>query len=533
MPSTLLSPYEQEDLLRADLISKIEKRHKVVDQIASTGLLPYLNQLVIDVDPQPRLFRDVADPWQWSLRQKYCTAIENVCGIKWAPDFVPVVGEINKGKYLGPRNYWFTMPRGHSKTTMLAEDLNWVLAYSKRPLVMYAAAADKDQAGLLLEAMQKEAQLNPWLAKRLNFRSYHVTGTSGSKLTVVSSDAASSFGQRPDLVVLDELTHWAKRDLWDVINSGLEKRRSSVLLVITNAGILGSWQHSIVKRAKTSPNWFVYEVPTFTHLASWMSKEAIAERRKDLLPQMARRVYDNAWLDPSESCGWVSRAEAQACEDLGAELNLRPRKFGKPEYQYFGAVDYGPSRDRTAMVLMHREPCDGPGGERIIIDRLDVLQGKKTKHVPIADVEAWLDEVRKDFNIALMTFDQYQLEGTIQRYSRLMPVEVFTYRGGKTNFELAQTLRNYVVDQRIVWPPGIGDVLFDGKIHTLVDEFTEVSIKEQATGGGYRITNPPGTHDDRVVTIGMALLGLLKSNPKRDLWLPENPEANNTDTIWF
>jgi hypothetical protein len=58
--------------------------------------------------------------------------------------------------------------RGHSKTTDLAIVCCWLLAFANRPLRGYAYAADKDQAGLLKDAMDMLIRLNPWLGQILD-----------------------------------------------------------------------------------------------------------------------------------------------------------------------------------------------------------------------------------------------------------------------------------------------------------------------------------------------------------------------------
>ena len=231
---------------------------------------------------------------------------------------------------------------------------------------------------------------------------------------------------------------------------------------------------------------------------------------------MKRRVFNNEWLDPSEGSGWVTRAEAVACEELGRRLFLTHKLRGLPDRNYVVAVDYGPSRDRTVIVVLHKEQANEDSPERIIVDRMDVLQGSKTHHVPIDRIEELLDQIIQDFNVTKIVFDRYHVMSTIQKFQRKIAVEAFEYRGGKTNYELGQALRSAVVNEQIAWYPDCGAlILKNGKRETLTDEFSQVTIKEQQ--GGYRLMNPPGTHDDRVVALGMGLLLLLKLEKKRDL----------------
>ncbi len=503
------NPFQSADDQKRELIRQIQERENLIDQLSSGGLIPFLNQLTIDSSPEPKPFRELANQWQWGLVKRYAGAIQEVAGV---PSSQP---------YSGPRNFWFTLPRGHDKTGLIGRTAAWMLAYSRKSLQITTAATDKDQAGLIIESMSREAQLNPWFGKHLTFNRYTVSNNrTGSSMEALASDAGSSMGGKPHLLIFDELTWWAKRTLWDALSSSMIKREASVQMVITNAGLRRSWQEEELLRAKRNPGfWYVYEAPG--PIASWMTPERIEQESQKLLPTMARRVFQNQWLDPGEGCGYVTFQEALDCEKLGERLCLTHRLRGLPDRNYVVAVDYGPSRDRTVIVVLHKEQAREDSPERVIVDQMTVLQGSKNSHVPIARVEELLEEIIKDFNVTKLIFDRYQMEGTIQKMQRKVPTEVFEYRGTKTNYDMAQTLRSYVVNQNIAWYAGCGRVTNakNGTESSLTDEFADVTIKENPSG--YRIQNPPGTHDDRVVALGMALLTLVKLEEKRDLFMSD------------
>ena len=489
-------PEDQKD----ELLVKIQEGYKVAQQLSAKSATAYLNQLVIDCRPEPRPFREVADPWQWTLANKIVPAIEYAARVQHF--------------YRGPRSFWLTLPRGHDKTSFIGRLTNWVLAFSKISIECIAAAADRDQANLLLEAMELEARLNPWLQPLLDFKNYQVLGTrKKSRLKILSSDANSSFGQRPDFMVVDELTHWPKEDLWQALITGREKKaETSVMVVITNAGTLGSWQHEALKKCKASSDWFVYEAPG--QISSWMTKERIEALKLQIHPMLARRVLDNQWVDPSEGQGYLTSHEIDECETEAFTLGLTRQLKGKPHLSYVAAVDYGPKKDRTVMVVMHQDPFTGVN----IVDRMDVMQGSSSRRVPIRDVEDWILTITQAFNLQCLVVDPYQMEGTIQKFEGRVPIERFEPRGGKANYELAQALRSCVVNKRLAWYQGCGDVMIRGReeFHTFAQELKEVSIKEMVYG--YRIINSTkGTHDDRIVAVGMALVKLLQEQPRREV----------------
>lgn len=58
----------------------------------------------------------------------------------------------------------------------------------------------------------------------------------GSFYEAISCDAGTQHGRTPAFVLADELHAWKKRDLWDVLKSGLVKSQGSLLVVATTAG---------------------------------------------------------------------------------------------------------------------------------------------------------------------------------------------------------------------------------------------------------------------------------------------------------
>ncbi len=155
--------------------------------------------------------------------------------------------------------------RGHSKTTDLAVTCCWALAFATRPLKGFAFAADKDQAGLLRDAMQTVVRLNPWLANILSVEAHRVVNKAaghpgeGGELSIEASDVGSSYGILPDLIIADELCHWeGDGSLWHSLISSAAKRSNCLLVVISNAGFCDSWQWGVrevapLMRPGTSP----------------------------------------------------------------------------------------------------------------------------------------------------------------------------------------------------------------------------------------------------------------------------------------
>lgn len=468
---------------RHQLLTEIRRGHEQARRSASTGALSYLQHVLIDRAGEPTPYRVAAEPWQWGLAARLAPAVDRVVGVR--------------KEYTGPRCFWLTLPRGHDKTGLIGRLCSYALCFSRTPLRAVAAAADKEQAGLIAEFMAAEARLNPWLEELMKFGNWSVEGRdTGSKLRILAAEEKSSYGLKEDFMVLDELTHWGKRGLWDTVVSGREKRPHAVLIVITNAGLLRTWQRDVFEEVKQDPDWYVYEAPG--QLATWMSREKIDRLRRLVPAPLARRLYDNVWIDPTVEAGFVTRGEAEGCVDG----SLAYRERGNPAHQYVASIDYAPVRDRTALAVGHEE-----NGE-VVIDRLQVVQGSKDRRVPIQLVEAWIDEVRQNFFNPTLVVDPYQMESTIQRYEGTLQVERFEARGGKTNYELANTLRGLVISNRLKVYPNAGSLLVDSRVEDFVDELSSVLLRN--TSYGYRIDTQGSQHDDRVIAVGQLCVHLAR-----------------------
>lgn len=476
-------------LLPSDLARRVQLEYQKSIALSKRSLGGYLDRVVIDSLPEPRRWGLVREPWQDDVVGPMVPAIEFMAGVRpTRPD--------------GPKWFWRTLPKGHDKTTLQGRLLNYCLGFGRRKtgLNLYAVAADRDQAALILDAMRAEASLNPWLKSRILFTHKTAVGA-GGKLSILAADAASSQGLRPDFVICDELTCWRNEKLYTAIVSGVSKKRHAVLVVITNAGVRLSWQHDCLEEARLQPaKWDVYESPVGVQLASWMDPSDVAVVRKQMPPGEAARLYDNRWVDAGEEDGFVRRADAEACEKLGQEMNLAYRPRGERGVRYYAAIDYAPKKDRTAMCVLHADKTT----RRVVVDRLDVLQGSPDQPVQVAQVEAWLEGVRADFADVQFTIDSYQMESTIQKYEGRVNLERFEFRGGKRNYEMAECLRTHLVNRQVAWYGSCGQVTVAGRPHTLTDELAELVVRRMSYG--YRFDHEASKHDDRAVAVGMALL---------------------------
>jgi len=439
----------------------------------------YFEHLRIDIGGVRERFYQVADDWQRLRNSRLIPAFESLAGIR--------------DGYSGPLNFWEEWPRGCSKTSDIARFYLYLLCYSRRKLRLIAAAADKDQAAFLRTALETEHSVNDWLPK-LKFSNYSVNGP-GGVLEVLASDAATNQGRLFDACVFDEISVWRNRDLYDALISASVKRAKTLTLVLTNAGIRGSWSwdvREVVRELATQPNppWHFYGHEG-RHPASWMSAERIAEVRRTMLPSEARRLYDGIWIDPTEDRGFLSEADVLGCvgdplpPPAGAHVAL--------------AIDYGPKKDRTALAAAWWD------GARVHLFELEAWQGSEAEEVPLAAVDAWIDERTRKYGNVTVVVDPYQMVATAQRLEGAgVHVVRYEYRGGKGNYKMAECLRSCVVNKKIVYSANAGRIGNE----TLADELKKLLLKRMSYG--FRFDHASGQHDDRSCVAAMAAMQVVE-----------------------
>lgn len=397
-------------------------------------------------------------------------------------------------------------PRGHSKTTDLAVQIAWILQYARHSVTGIAAAADRDQAGLLVKAIAELIRRNPTLCPDLVARQTAIVNQStGSRLDVISSDVRSSWGQLPDFVICDELCHWEKVDLWHSLISSAAKKPKCLLVVLTNAGVGTGWQWDVREAARTSPEWH------FSSLtgprAPWISPAALDEQRRLLPPSVYARLWENVWQQTEGE--FVTLAEAEACR----VPEWIPHESGQRGFSYIAAIDYAEKHDRTVGVVIHREQ------DRIVVDRMDVAVPERNQPIPVRWVEEWIAAMGQSFQPVRFVLDEYQLVGTLQKLSSRWPMKRFQFSGGKGNHILAIQLRHLIVQKQLVWYPGCGQIPNHAGRDDLETELASLILRTTSTGRVRIDHRRDGNHhDDRAFALGAACMEALQDDPTSEFF---------------
>ena len=133
------------------------------------------------------------------------------------------------------------LPRGNRKTSLgAALGLLHTIGPEKVPGgESIFAASDRKQARIGYDEAMGIIRADARIEKRMHLldsKNRFTDGRSRAFLEAISADAGTQHGRTPVFALVDELHAWKKRELYDVIRTGLVKVPGSLMMVITTAG---------------------------------------------------------------------------------------------------------------------------------------------------------------------------------------------------------------------------------------------------------------------------------------------------------
>lgn len=268
--------------------------------------------------------------------------------------------------------------RGNAKSTMASQACLYFLALDN-PNGNYIStvATKRDQARIVLDSARAMADKNISFlrATGVEVRAHTITHKkSNSVVRALSSDHGSLDGLKDVLAVCDEL-HAMNRAVFEVISSGMSKRKDSLLLCITTAGSdtnsVGYFQTQFAKKVATGEvqdDSFFAAVYTLDDDDDWADEACWIKANPNLGVSVdvdsLRAKVDKALVTPSDVANirikhmnqWISEANAfydlrvwDSCEDRTLRLeNFRgkPVKLG---------LDLASHIDITSIGYIFRE----------------------------------------------------------------------------------------------------------------------------------------------------------------------------------
>jgi phage terminase large subunit-like protein len=159
-----------------------------------------------------------------------------------------IVGEVfgtvdHKGKRLYTKVY-IEVPKKNGKTELAAGFADYLLLVDQEPgAEIYSVASTRDQASLCFRTAAQMVRQNDQLMEMVDIhrssKTLNLKDDPECFYKAISADADTGDGINPHAAVYDELHRQKTRDLWDVIEFGMDTREQPLLIAITTAGVFG------------------------------------------------------------------------------------------------------------------------------------------------------------------------------------------------------------------------------------------------------------------------------------------------------
>jgi phage terminase large subunit-like protein len=254
---------------------------------------------------------------------------------------------------------------------------------------------DKDQAALIADTISGFVMRSELLRASLQLSRFRVTAPStGSILQVLPADAASSWGLRPSLVVLDELSSWAghgAEEFFQSLLSSLGKVKGARALVATTA----HWdRHSLCwslrSQVEQDPAWLFMRRG---QCASWVSQAFLEEQRRLLPAHVYQMLHENEWTEAGGA--YLTWAEVDAIFREGVI---------EGSSNCFMGIDIGASIDRTAIAVVR----GGSNPLRLRAIAIELSEGTPDQRVQLTEVETRVLDLAKRFRVRTVCLDPWQ-----------------------------------------------------------------------------------------------------------------------------
>lgn len=387
----------------------------------------------------------------------------------------------------GPRWHFWLRARGRSKTFDAgAATVAFMLAGpAGAGDELYAAAAGRDQAGLLAGKIAGITRNTPELAGAVEIQQQRViTPRSGAVLQVLSSELATSWGKTPLWLFVDEICNHentaVKEDFVTSLLTSLPKRPDSHCLIGSTPSSTSHWSYGRWQRSEESPLW---RASVVAGPAPWQNPAELAELRADLPEFQWLRLFECQWASADDTL-----ADEQALADCTRETLVLHPLHGT---EYVVTWDIGWKKDHSAVAVLHMGTRGGR--KAVICDRLESWVPSAGREVRISDVMARAAELAAEYNGALMFGDPHEAWQTVQDLKaagyNIRPAETTA----SANSVRAKLMLRLVRDRALEIPPD----------SQLAREFLSLRLAEGSTPGVVRLSSDGSAkgHYDRVMTL--------------------------------
>lgn len=336
-----------------------------------------------------------------------------------------------------------SVARGNGKSALLAGlSLAHLLGPMKEPHgECYAAALDREQAGVLYRMVRNYIEATPWMAAAVNIREWHKSievEADRSTWAALTSDARKAHGLAPSFWIADEVAQWRSRELWDNLKTGMAKRKNALGVTISTQAADDMHFWSQMLDAEPVPSFYVqlHAAPDDCALDdrdAWRAANpALGEflNEEEFADAAAMAMRSPSFEPAFRLLNLNQRVAAEGRFLNPAEWDANGEPFDPAELEgkrCYGGLDLSSTRDLTALALWfpdegkllvwHFVPTDTIG-ERVERDRvpydrwaadgwIETTVGRATDRLAVA---RRLADIRQMYDVQGIAFDRWRFE---------------------------------------------------------------------------------------------------------------------------
>lgn len=432
-----------------------------------------------------------------------------------------------KGEKPNPGRLWIERTKGASKDTDLAAACLWLIAFAPRFFYGQVGAADREQASELHKAIASMLRLCPWIGECLDVELYAsaiMNNKTESRIDIVPTDSAGgAHGARPDLLILNELTHVSSREFVETMLDNADKMAGrGVVVIVTNAGHVNTWQEQWRDNAINNPaRWYF---SAYSQPSPWLDPADIEDARRRNHPNRFARLWQGEWT--SDTASAIAHDDIQRATSLPGPLDSAERGW-----LYTAGLDIGLSKNASALVIvgkhvgyterMEKEPRpisqiqralidigeleDLPvefdehtitGSGRIKVARIYLWRPGAGSRVSIEQIEKTIESVWSHFRLLSVGFDPWQAAYLAERLrGKGITADEVYFTGDALKSMCIATLEAFSERQIDLYPD-----------ETLLADLAALRVVEKSFGS--RLESPQakdGTHGDAATGLAIAL----------------------------
>ena len=296
--------------------------------------------------------------------------------------------------------HWWEATKGASKDSDLALALLWLILFANRKLHIRVGADDKEQAAELKEALDSALKMpqNKWIDDQVGVYNWEVRSRrTGSKIEIVAVDATGSHGRRPDVTVINELSHIRNREFAETLMDDADKVPHGLRIIATNAGYQGTWQWAWRQQFLDSGAWLPH---VFSRPSPWISQQSLdGSKRRNSLTRY-NRLWWGVWSE--------GEGDAFDASDLAAARTQEgPIYFTPNGWLAVQGLDLGVKHDHAALCTLLVKPGCG----RVRLAQVQSWKPEEsTGKVDLPAVREACRETYKKFGSAWFGYDPHQAE---------------------------------------------------------------------------------------------------------------------------